>query len=330
MKSLIKYQIYFLTFIALSFTTHSCTIKKSNKVGLLIHEMEGRWYNDVEQIKENAQELGLDLIIKDAQGNENLQISQAKELVEEDVETVIVVAVNQNTAAGIVRIFNKKNIPVIAYDRLISNSVLEYYISYEYTQIGRMQAEYALSKKPKGNYVLLWGDASDNNARLMRIGHEDVLKDPVNAGRVNVVHKTFIEGWSSENAKHKMKKILSFSDKTIDVVIASNDNIAQAVLEAFDELDMKYPQVVTGQDCTEQACRSIYQNRQTMTIYKPTEQMAKTAVSLANDLRLNQQSFEADGYVNNKRMEVPALFLTPEIIDKSNLNKIDDTNVFVN
>ncbi|HKK81263.1 MAG TPA: substrate-binding domain-containing protein [Prolixibacteraceae bacterium] len=323
MKLLFKYHIYLLVVFTLIITAHSCKVESSNKVGLLIHEMEGRWYKDVEQIKENARKLGIDLVIKEAQGNENLQISQAKELVEEKIDAVIVVAVNQNTAAGIVRLFNNENIPVIAYDRLISNSNLEYYISFEYTQIGKMQAEYALSKKPRGNYVLLWGDSSDNNARLMRKGHEDVLSDPVNSGKVNIIHKCFIDGWSPENAKHKMKQILSFSGKTIDVVIASNDNIAQAALEAFDELDMEYPQIITGQDCTEKARTSISQNRQTMTIYKPTEQMAKKAVSLAYNLLENDHEFETDGYVNNKRMDVPTLFLTPEVIDKSNLNKIN-------
>lgn len=299
-----------------------CTRQSGNKVGLLLHNMEGRWYTDIEFLKKHAADAGLELVVKVADGDENKQLQQAEELSNEGVGVILVVPVNQNTAAGIVRTAHESGIPVIAYDRIILNSDLDYLISYEYEQIGQMIAEYCYNKVLKGNYVMLWGDASDNNAQHMRKGQEEFLKPFVDRGDIKIIYRSYIEGWSDIVAAQTMQKVIDFSDQQIDVVMASNDNIGLGALNVFRKNKIKQPTIITGQDATLESCKSILTDSQTMSVYKSTNQLAKEAIQLAKDILSGNKIDHVKGLVYNNRKDVPALFLQPLIVDKSNLYNV--------
>ncbi|MCF8362358.1 MAG: substrate-binding domain-containing protein [Prolixibacteraceae bacterium] len=319
MKNIIAHPkfIYYIFFLLFAIT--ACEKQEQNKVGILLHEMEGRWYNDVEYLKKHADDMGVELVIKIAGGDENKQLQQARELVKENVGVMLVVAVNQNTAAGVVRTAHDANILVIGYDRLIMNSDLDYYISYEYDEVGRMLAEYAHNKVPKGNYVMLLGDAADNNARLMGEGQNEYLQEFEKRGEVNVIYRTYIDGWLERNARFQLQKVIDYSDKSIDVILASNDNIALEALSVIDNNNLPRPEVITGQDAIIEACRSILNNGQTMTVYKSMSDMARQGIQLAVDIIYNNDIDYVDGKTNNKRTDVPTIYMTPQIIDKNNL-----------
>jgi D-xylose transport system substrate-binding protein len=301
---------------------NACHEQQQNKVGILLHEMEGRWFNDIEYLKQHAADMGVELVIKTAGGDENKQLQQARELVDENVGVMLVVAVNQNTAAGIVRIAHNANIQVVGYDRLIMNSELDYYISYEYEEIGRMLAEYAHNKVPKGNYVMLWGGAADNNARLMSEGQNKYLQEFEERGDVNVIYRTYIDGWLERNARFQLQKVIDYSDKNIDVVLASNDNIALEALRVIEDNNLPRPQVITGQDAIVEACRSILNNGQTMTVYKSMSDMARQGIQLAVDIINNNDIDYVNGKTYNRRIDVPTLYMPPQIIDKDNMISI--------
>lgn len=298
-----------------------CSIRSDKKIGLLLHDMEGRWFTDVKYLQEYADQSGYELIIKIARGDENLQLAQAGELIKEGVGVIIVVAVNQNTAAGIVRKAHDANIKVIAYDRIIKNSELDYLLTYEYYKIGEMMADYVTNIHPNGNYVELWGDASDNNALAIKNAQEKSLSSFVNDGRINVVYKAYIESWSAENARHVMKKVLDFSAKDIDVVLASNDIIAQTVIGVFEAEGYQGKVLITGQDASLESCRLIVRNKQSMTIYKSTRNMAKEAIELAGQVMKGEKIKLIKGVINNGRKDVPSIFLTPVIVTANNIKE---------
>lgn len=63
-------------------------------------------------------------------------------------------------------------IKVLSYDRLILNADIDAYISFDNERVGFMQAQAVLKAKPEGNYYLLGGSPTDNNAKLLRAGQE--------------------------------------------------------------------------------------------------------------------------------------------------------------
>jgi D-xylose transport system substrate-binding protein len=300
----------------------SCVKSESHvKIGFLIHSLSSsRWQMDTRYIEQHATDLGVSLVVKNAEGDENVQLGQAEELLEQGVDVLIVVAANQNTAAGIVRKAHEHDVPVIAYDRLILNSDLDYLVSFEYEKVGQQMIEYAVQRKPKGNYVILWGDASDGNARFIYDAQLKAIDPYVKNGQINVVYKTFVEGWSKENAQFLMNEVYEYCGQQIDAIISSNDLMAIGAGEVlagygYDLSNM----VITGQDATLEGCRSIVQGKQTMSIYKSLKGLAFKAVDLAVDVATGKKDIKMNSKVNNGRCDVPAILLAPKVVDKDNM-----------
>lgn len=317
----LNHTIAAMLMVIASILMSSCEIKTEQKVGLLIHQEDDRWAMDVAYLKQYFQEENIQLILKNAQGDENLQLKQVKELVDAKVDLILIVAVNQNTAAGIVRYANEHHTPIIAYDRIVNNSNVDYILSFKYEEVGRQLAQYTLQNCPKGNYVLFWGDAFDNNARMMQKSQMEVLKPHIENGDINIVYKGYIDDWKYENVYHQMNEIIDFSSTPIHAVIANNDVLAVGTIDALEHNNKTEPILVTGHDATLESCRLIMQDKQAMTIYKPISTLAHTAVNMSMQLIRNETITVNDSVFNGK-FNVPSILLNPIIVDKQNLESI--------
>jgi len=146
-------------------------------------------------------------------------------------------AVNSNTAAEIVRDAHNAGVKVIAYDRIINNCDLDFYISHNNYNVGKYMADYALHLKPEGNYLMLGGDKSDRNAIFVKTGQLDAIKNNMQSGKIKIVYDVYIEEWSKENAYFEMKKYLKLSSYNIpDVILSSYDGLSYGSNRAFEEL----------------------------------------------------------------------------------------------
>lgn len=300
----------------------SCKNSGETKIGFLIPAGEGfRWPVDQAYVEKAAKEKGIEVVTRIANNDENLQLKQATELLELGVDVLIVVAANGNTAAAIVRDAHDYNVPVIGYDRLIKNSDLDYFVTFEGAQIGSLMIDYALQHKPEGNYVLLWGDPSDVNALFIKEAQEKILKPSIDNGKINIVYKTFVEDWSMENAYHISKNILNLSGKKIDAIITSYDGLAMGALKAMEELDYGGDVILTGQDAELASVKAVKDGKMSLTVYKSIKQIAGASVELAEKLAQNKKVSNATGKINNGRKDVPTIFLKPVAVTKENIRQ---------
>ncbi|MDA3929377.1 MAG: hypothetical protein PF541_10495, partial [Prolixibacteraceae bacterium] len=85
-----KYFVYLSLVFLLVF--NACTNKGGDvKIGFLIHSLSSsRWQMDIAYVKERAEEIGVEIILRDAGGDENMQLKQAGELIKEGVDAIIV------------------------------------------------------------------------------------------------------------------------------------------------------------------------------------------------------------------------------------------------
>ncbi|MBN1924777.1 MAG: substrate-binding domain-containing protein [Prolixibacteraceae bacterium] len=312
-----------LTFFLLIYISTSCKNGSGNKIGFLIPAGEGyRWPVDQKYVEAKASDMGVEVITRSANNDENLQLKQASELLKSGVDVLIVVASNSNTAAAIVREAHTYNVPVIGYDRLIKNSDLDYLVTFEGAEIGNLMVDHALRNKPKGNYVLLWGEASDVNAIYIKEAQEAKFKPYVDRGDINIVYKTFVEDWSLDNARYIMGNVLSFSRDKIDAVITSYDGLALGALQMMDEMGIDPKgMVITGQDAELPAIKAIIDGRMSMTVYKSIRQMANASVELAVKLARNEKVTGIDAKINNGRKDVPTLYLKPVPVEKNSIRE---------
>ncbi len=291
------------------------------KVGLLLDSLkEERWKRDRDLFVERVKELGAQAIVREANGDPALQEKQARELLADSVKVLVVVPSDTEKAAAIVAAAAEHKVPVISYDRLIRNADVALYVSFDNVKVGRMQAEYLLNQAPKGNYILIGGSPTDNNAKLLRQGQMEMLKPAIAAGSVKVVADPWADGWAAEKAKEETAAALKKARNNVVAVVASNDSTAGGVVEALDEAKLAGKVYVSGQDADLEAMRRIVKGTQAMTVYKPIRPLARMAAGAAVNMAKGQTE---DGLVtiDNGKKEVPARLLEPISVDKESMDR---------
>jgi D-xylose transport system substrate-binding protein len=294
---------------------------KKVTIGLSLDTLkEERWQRDRDALVKRAEELGARVLVQAANSDDSLQNSQAENLLTQGVDVLIVVPHNAKTAATIVESAHRSNVPVISYDRLILDSDVDLYVSIDPTRVGELQADYAVKHKPKGNYVLIGGAPTDNNARLVRNGQMNVLKPYVDRGDVRVVADQWAKDWMAVEALKILENALTRNNNQVDAVVVSNDGTAGGAIQALAEQKLAGKVLVTGQDADLAACQRIVAGTQTMTVYKPIRLLANKAAEVAVRMARKEALAEATRTTNNGRKDVPSVLLEPIQVDKANLD----------
>jgi D-xylose transport system substrate-binding protein len=278
---------------------------------------EERWVRDKELVEARSKELGVELDVQVANGSDALQKNQCDNLLTKGVDVLIVAPHNGDIAASIVEAAHRQNVPVISYDRLIKNSDVDLYVSHQVLKIGEMQGQYALDHAPKGNYVLIGGSQTDNNALLLRQGQMNVLKPAVDRGDIKIISDQFAREWQASEAGRITEDALTRTNNIIQAIVASNDGTAGGAIAALPAELVGKP-VVTGQDAELIACQRIVEGKQSMTIYKPIQPLAYSAVDSAIKLARGEKIETADK-INNGKIDVPSILQTPIAVDKTNM-----------
>jgi D-xylose transport system substrate-binding protein len=299
----------------------SCGKQDKVKIGFLFPNMvSDRYLKEKVYFSQKLQELGGEAMIMSADYDDKLQINQAKELINKGAKVLVVNCLNLNTAAAIIRDAHDNNVKVIAYDRIIRNCDLDYYLTFDNEKVGKLMVDYVTKIRPNGNYVLLCGDKGDQNAVWVKKGQLDALASSLNTKKINISYNIFIEDWSGDNARNAMKKFLDLSGEIPDVVLSSYDGMSTGVIDLFKEYKIQPGQVLmTGQDAELAACRNIVQGYQTMTIYKSVKTLAYKAAEVAMKIANNEKIADANGKVWNGQIDVPSILLDPVTVDINNL-----------
>jgi len=280
---------------------------------------EERWQRDKRLVEQRAKEVGAVLDVQVANGDDAVQTKQAENMLTKGVDVLIVAPHNGEIAASIVEAAHRKGVPVIAYDRLIRNSDVDLYISHQVERMGEMQAEYALKRVPKGNYVLIGGSPTDFNALLLRKGQMNILEPAIDRGDIKIISEQFAREWKAEEALRITEDALTRTGKKIHAIVASNDGTAGGAISALEAAGLAGKVLVTGQDAQKDAVQRIVKGTQTMTVYKSIQPLAFGAVDAAIKLARNEK-VETSETINNGKIDVPAILLEPVAVDKDNLD----------
>jgi D-xylose transport system substrate-binding protein len=231
--------------------------------------------------------------------------------------------VDSASAASIVSKAKAQNVPVISYDRLLTNSDIDYYISFDNVKVGELQAQ-SLTEKLKaddqsGSIVMINGAPTDNNAKLFKQGAHSVIDE--SGFKVGKEYDT--PDWSPDQAQSEMDQAITALGKDGFVgVYAANDGTAGGAIAAMKGAGIDpSSRPVTGQDAELAAVQRILSGEQFMTVYKAikpeAEQAAELAVNLVNGDRAAADAL-AKEKVPNGQKDVPSIILTPIAVTKEN------------
>jgi D-xylose transport system substrate-binding protein len=292
---------------------NSANSAKKIKIGLSMDTLkEERWQKDRDMFVKRAEELGAEVVVQSADGNDETQVKQAESLLTQGVDVLVV-------NPHIVDAARRQNVPVISYDRLIKNSIPELYISFDNEKVGELQAKYLLDRAPKGNYILIGGAPTDNNAKLLRKGQLNILQPAIDKGDIKIVADQWAKDWLADEALKHTENALTQNNNDVVAVVASNDSTAGGVVEALKPQGLAGKVLVSGQDADLAALQRVAAGTQSMTVYKPISQIAPRAAELAVALA-KKEAPQATRAINNGKADIPSILLDPITVDKGNID----------
>jgi len=290
------------------------------RVGLSLDTLkEERWQRDRDFFVERIKELGGEVDVQAANSNDQLQNSQAENMLTNGVHVLVVAAHNAKSAATIVESAHKAGVPVISYDRLILDADVDLYVSVDPVRVGELQADYLVKRAPKGNYVLVGGAPTDNNAQMARKGQMNILQPFVDKGDIKIVSDQFAKDWQPVEALKITENALTRNHNDVVAVVATNDGTAGGAIQALEEQKLAGKVLVSGQDAELSACQRVVLGTQSMTVYKPIRALARKAAEAALKLARKEPIGEATKPVHNGAKDVPSLLLDPVAVDRDNL-----------
>jgi D-xylose transport system substrate-binding protein len=261
------------------------------------------------------------VVVTSADANEQKQVNQVETLIAKKVDAVAIVPMNSQVFGEVIDEAHKAGIKILSYDRLILNADEDAYISFDNERVGFLQAEAVLKAKPAGNYYMLGGAPTDNNAKLLRAGQEKALKAAIDAGKVKVVGSQWVKEWSPTEALSIMENALTAANNKIDAVVASNDGTAGGAIQALAAQGLAGKVAISGQDADLAAIKRVIDGTQTVTVYKPLKLIASEAAKLSVKL-VKGEKVEFSAQLDNGKKKVDSLLLTPIPLTKENVMKV--------
>jgi D-xylose transport system substrate-binding protein len=282
-----------------------------------------------------------DIIYRNAAELPRTQRFQAAEAIDNGADVLVLDPVDAVAARGIVELAASKDVPVIAYDRLVERVDLAYYVGFDNENIGRIQAAALVQKLQRtglqtGKIVMINGSHDDHNALLYNKGARSVF----DRTQFQLVPEEdfFVPGWSPADAQKFMAEQLralsppvsaaANDDLGFVAVYSANDSMAAGAIAAFKVAGIAKLPPISGQDAELEAIQRILIGEQYMTVHKSYREEAERTAEFAVALARGEHP-EAPGTVNNGFEDVPTTLAGVTAITRDNLQStVIDTQLY--
>jgi D-xylose transport system substrate-binding protein len=295
----------------------------AGKVGVILPDTESsvRWESaDRPALEAAFEEAGVEYDIQNAQGDPAQMQTIADQMITEGVSVLAIVNLDSDSGKAIQDKAADAGVATIDYDRLTLGGSAEYYVSYDNTEVGRLQGEGladCLGDRP-ANIVFLNGSPTDNNATLFAEGAHSVL-DKIS--QYKQVAEQAVPDWDNAEAATIFEQMYTQQDGKIDGVLAANDGLGNAAISILRKNGAAGDVPVTGQDATLEGLQNILEGTQCMTVYKSAVGEANALAELAISL-INGEEAETTGTVEDGNRQVDAVLLDPVSITADNVDVV--------
>jgi D-xylose transport system substrate-binding protein len=296
-------------------------------IALLLPETKTTRYEEKDRplFTDKVKELCPDceVFYQNASQDPNKQQQQAEAAITKGASVLVLDAVDVSSVGPIVQHANQKNIPVIAYDRLIPDQDIAFYVSFDNVKQGRVQAQTLVDKLGSGakgkSIVMVNGAPTDPSAGDYKKGAHQVL----DKSGLKIAKEFDTPDWSPDKAQTEMEQSITALGKDGFVgAYSANDGMAGGIIAALKGAGID-PQSkpVTGGDSEAAAIQRILTGEQLSTIYLAIKQQAETSAQLAVDAAHGKMDPDglAKDKVDNGSKQVDSVLLSPIAVTKDNI-----------
>jgi D-xylose transport system substrate-binding protein len=301
---------------------------KSAKIALLLPETKTARYESQDKplFEQKVKELcsNCEIIYSNADQDPAKQQTQVEAAITKQADVIVLDPVDSASASGMVASAKGSGIPVISYDRLVTDAPkLDYYISFDNVKVGQLQGQALVDKLTKdgakGSIFMINGSPTDNNAKLFKQGAHSVIdKSPF-----KVAKEYDTPDWSPDKAQNEADQAITALGKDGFVgAYAANDGTAGGAIAAMQSAGVDPSKVpTTGQDAELAAIQRILQGEQYMTVYKAIKPEAAAAAQLAVALGRGEKAPAGlvNGKTDNGKLQVPSVLLQPVAVTADNV-----------
>ena len=263
------------------------------------------------------------LIYANASQDPNKQQQQAEAAITKGANVLVLDAVDVASVGPIVQRANQKDIPVIAYDRLIPDEDIAYYVSFDNVKQGRIQAQTLLDKLGSANgksIVMVNGAPTDPSAGDYKKGAHQVF----DKSGIKIAREFDTPDWSPDKAQLQMEQSITALGKNGFVgAYSANDGMAGGMIAAMKSAGIDpSTKPTTGGDSEAAAIQRILTGEQYSTIYLAIKQQAETSAELAVAAAEGKEapSGTVNAKVDNGAKQIPSVLLSPIAVTKDNIN----------
>ena len=312
----------------------------SNKVGVAMPTKDlQRWNQDGANMKAELEAAGYEVDLQYAANDIQTQVSQIENMINSGCKALVIACIDGDSLGTVLEQAKEKNIPVIAYDRLIMNSdAVSYYATFDNYMVGTIQGQYIKDQLDLDNAAgpfnieLTTGDPGDNNARFFFGGAMDVLQPYIDAGKLVVksgqtaFEEVATANWATDAAQARMDAIIAanYSDgTTLHACMCSNDSTALGVANSLEaNYTGEYPSI-TGQYCDIASVKNILDGKQSMSIFKDTRTLASKVVEMVDAIMKGGEApiNDTETYDNGTGI-IPSFLCEPVFADIDNYKEL--------
>jgi D-xylose transport system substrate-binding protein len=262
-----------------------------------------------------------EILYSNAEQDAAKQQQQAEAAITKGAEVLVLDPVDAASAGAIVNRAKQSQIPVVSYDRLVTDADIDYYISFDNEKVGQLQGESLVEElgDKSGDIVMINGAPTDNNAKLFKQGAHSVIDE----SPFKVAKEYDTPDWSPDKAQQEMEQAITAVGKDGFIgVYAANDGTAGGAIAAMKSAGVDpSTRPTTGQDAELAAIQRILIDEQFMTVYKAIKPEAEAAAELAVALVNGEDPPEGlvNGEVDNGMEQVPSVLLEPIAVTKDNI-----------
>ncbi|MFJ8533299.1 substrate-binding domain-containing protein [Streptomyces sp. NPDC093591] len=238
---------------ATSFLHSGTSEAKSQKIGLSLSTLNNPFFVQIRAgAQAEAEKLGVDLTVTDAQNDASQQANQLQNFTSEGLGTIIVNPVDSDAVTPAAKAVNKSDIPLVAVDRSVNNATTAALVASDNVTGGKLAAK-SLAEKlgGKGRIVILQGQAGTSASRERGSGFAEGLKAYPG---IEVVAKQPAD-WDRTKGLDVMTNLLQ-ANPDIDGVFAENDEMALGAIKALGAKAGKSVQVI-GFDGTADGLKAV-------------------------------------------------------------------------
>jgi D-xylose transport system substrate-binding protein len=293
---------------------------------LLPENVTPRWEgSDAPIFKQAIQKLvpGVQVDVLNALNDPSKQQSQAEAELTKGAKVLVIAAVGQKAAAVIVNKAKEQGVTVVAYDRLIRNSPLAYYVSFDSVAVGKAEANWMVGHTKQGaRIVIIDGSPTDDNAHLVNEGIHAVLDPLIQSKDLILVAEQWTPGWDPTKAQNEMEQILTKANNQVDGVVSANDGMSGGIIAALKSQGMAGTVKTTGQDASLEGVQNVILGYQGVTVFKDFRLQAPAAAEIAAAVLKGEKPTNINSSVNNGQVDVQSVMLPVVPIDQSNVKTL--------